>query len=193
MSTPPVVPLLAELAPTMWLLTGTEEEPGPGQGSAPPWAGTLTGQTGSVPLSLCLQQHPLPCSAWMSLFLENPRGLTATPCHGLAEHKQGLDTGAGFLEKARTWLIWLCFLHALPPEWIWVSCMSCQAQDVHLEHFSLPAKLCLFSLSVSGSTSPLCHSNAISYINHPPLKNDNPAYLQISLFIEISTGENTWH
>lgn len=72
-------------------------------------------------------------------------------------------------------------------------CMSYQAQDVHLEHLSLPAKLCLFSVSVSGSMSPLCCSNAISYINHPPLRNYNPAYLQIRLFIEINKGENTWH
>lgn len=49
-STAPVVPLLAEPAPTMGLLTSTEPELGTGHHSAAPWADTLMCQTGSVPL-----------------------------------------------------------------------------------------------------------------------------------------------
>lgn len=189
MFTTPAVPFSTEPASTMGLLTSTVAEPSTGHRSAP------LGWDPDTPDWLCpsacsstcrIAQPGCPCALRTS-------GRQPRHGHGLAEHKQGLEAGAGFLEQARSWLIWLCFSHALLPACIWVAAMSCQAQDEHLEHLSLPAKLCLFSISVSGSMSPWCHSNAISYINHPPPRNDNPAHLQISLFIEINKGENTWH
>lgn len=110
--------------------------------TAPPRAETLRAR---LALSLCLWSTPVLLSP-TALSLEGLVGQQPRHGHGLAEHKQGLDTGAGFLEQMGAWLTWLCFLHALPPACSWVATTSCQAQDMHLEHLSLPAKLSLFSV-----------------------------------------------
>lgn len=71
------------------------------------------------------------------------------------------------------------------------SCHVSSCRNLCGEHPPLSAGLSPFSVCEAGLMFPWCCSNAVSYINYPPPRNDNPAYLQISLFIEINKGENT--
>jgi len=65
-----------------------------------------------------------------------------------------------------------------------------QTRHVHLDHSPLTTELTLFCGRKAGLMFPSCCSDTTHYINYPPLRNDNPAYLQISIFIEINKEEN---